>query len=163
GSTGQDVAAEQGVAGEMTRVKGLHKGIERRVAELEGHLSLTGEEQIERARLKKEKMWGKERLGALAGHVKAACTRAPAVAAVAIPSIWRRSSACGARGSGSIETVSFSMKASPCGTRGCGRRCFGGSIAATTAAPSFASTSAGSPTSTSTTRRWWRGRRAGTA
>ena len=66
GSTGQDVA------GEMIRLKARHRDIERRLAELERHLSLTADEQVERARLKKEKLWSKDRMAALALQAKAA-------------------------------------------------------------------------------------------
>ena len=55
--------------GEQTaRLKQRHDELERRLAELERHLSLTPEEQIERSQLKKEKLRTKDelqRLGAL--------------------------------------------------------------------------------------------------
>jgi uncharacterized protein YdcH (DUF465 family) len=57
---------------EMTRLKARHGEIERRLTELERHLSLTADEQIERARLKKEKLWSKDRMAILAHLVKAA-------------------------------------------------------------------------------------------
>jgi uncharacterized protein YdcH (DUF465 family) len=50
------------------RLKQRHDELERRLAELERHLSLTPEEQIERSQLKKEKLRTKDelqRLGAL--------------------------------------------------------------------------------------------------
>ena len=65
-------STDQGVAGEMTRLKARHRDIERRLAELERHLSLTADEQVERARLKKEKLWSKDRMAALALQAKAA-------------------------------------------------------------------------------------------
>jgi hypothetical protein len=39
-----------------------HEELERRLAVLDRHLSLTPDEQVERARLKKEKLWVKDRL-----------------------------------------------------------------------------------------------------
>jgi hypothetical protein len=39
-----------------------HKELERRLAVLDRHLSLSPDEQVERARLKKEKLWVKDRL-----------------------------------------------------------------------------------------------------
>ena len=39
-----------------------HEELERRLAALDRHLSLTPDEQIERVRLKKEKLWVKDRL-----------------------------------------------------------------------------------------------------
>ena len=39
-----------------------HQELERRLAALDRHLSLTPDEQVERARLKKEKLWVKDRL-----------------------------------------------------------------------------------------------------
>jgi len=56
----------------MRRLKARHRDIERRLAELERHLSLTADEQVERARLKKEKLWSKDRMAALALQSKAA-------------------------------------------------------------------------------------------
>ena len=42
-----------------------HEELERRLAALDRHLSLTPDEQVERVRLKKEKLWVKDRLVAL--------------------------------------------------------------------------------------------------
>jgi hypothetical protein len=39
-----------------------HQELERKLAALDRHLSLTPDEQVERARLKKEKLWVKDRL-----------------------------------------------------------------------------------------------------
>lgn len=39
-----------------------HEELERRLADLNRHLSLTSEEQLERSRLKKRKLWVKDRL-----------------------------------------------------------------------------------------------------
>ena len=52
----------------MVRLRERHDELERRLAELERHLSLTPDEQVERSRLKKEKLLTKDeltRLGAL--------------------------------------------------------------------------------------------------
>jgi hypothetical protein len=43
-----------------------HEELERRLAALDRHLSLTPDEQVERVRLKKEKLWVKDRLLLLA-------------------------------------------------------------------------------------------------
>jgi uncharacterized protein YdcH (DUF465 family) len=57
---------------EMARLKERHKEIERRLTELERHLSLTSDEQLERAQLKKEKLRSKDRILILAQQMKAA-------------------------------------------------------------------------------------------
>ncbi len=44
-----------------------HEELERRLATLDRHLSLTTDEQVERVRLKKEKLWVKDRLVRLSG------------------------------------------------------------------------------------------------
>jgi hypothetical protein len=52
---------------QMVRLRERHGELERRLAELERHLSLTPDEQIERSQLKKEKLRTKDaiqRLGA---------------------------------------------------------------------------------------------------
>ncbi|HEY2901713.1 MAG TPA: YdcH family protein [Polyangia bacterium] len=54
---------------EMVRLKERHGEIEKRLTELDRHLSLTPDEQVERAQLKKEKLRAKDRLAALAAHV----------------------------------------------------------------------------------------------
>ena len=60
---------DRGAAGDETaRLKQRHDELERRLAALERHLSLSPEEQMERSRLKKEKLRTKDelqRLGAL--------------------------------------------------------------------------------------------------
>ena len=61
-------AAEQ----EMVQLKERHGEIERRLLELERHISLTPDEQLERAQLKKEKLRSKDRIVALAQQLKAA-------------------------------------------------------------------------------------------
>ncbi|HEX3695369.1 MAG TPA: YdcH family protein [Polyangia bacterium] len=53
---------------EMVRLKERHGEIEKRLTELDRHLSLTPDEQVERAQLKKEKLRAKDRLAALAAH-----------------------------------------------------------------------------------------------
>lgn len=63
-----DVGAEQ----EMVRLRERHSEIERRLSELERHISLTPEEQLERAGLKKEKLRSKDRLAVLEQQVRAA-------------------------------------------------------------------------------------------
>jgi uncharacterized protein YdcH (DUF465 family) len=55
---------------QMVRLKERHGELERRLAELERHLSLTPEEQMERSRLKKEKLRTKDELQRL-GAVRA--------------------------------------------------------------------------------------------
>ena len=50
---------------EVVELRERHGEIERRLAELERHLSLTSDEQIERARLKKEKLRTKDRIALL--------------------------------------------------------------------------------------------------
>ena len=47
---------------QMVQLKERHGELERRLAELERHLSLTPDEQIERIRLKKEKLRTKDEL-----------------------------------------------------------------------------------------------------
>ena len=53
---------------EIVRLRERHGEIERRLQELERHLSLTPDEQVERARLKKEKLRMKDRMLLLAQH-----------------------------------------------------------------------------------------------
>lgn len=63
---GQD--SGDGQDGETARLRQRHDELERRLAQLERHLSLTPQEQIERSQLKKEKLRTKDelrRLGAL--------------------------------------------------------------------------------------------------
>lgn len=57
---------------EMVRLKERHSEIERRLTELERHLSLTSDEQLERVQLKKEKLRSKDRIAVLAQQLKAA-------------------------------------------------------------------------------------------
>lgn len=47
---------------EVVRLKERHGELERRLAQLERHLSLTPDEQVERSRLKKEKLRTKDEL-----------------------------------------------------------------------------------------------------
>ena len=51
---------------ERVQLKERHGEIEKRLAELDRHLSLTPDEQVERVQLKKEKLRAKDRLAALA-------------------------------------------------------------------------------------------------
>ena len=52
----------EGVEVEMARLRARHDEIEKRLSELERHLSLTPDEQVERSQLKKEKLRAKDRL-----------------------------------------------------------------------------------------------------
>jgi len=62
----QKIRVDQGSpAVEMVKLKERHGEIEKRLAELDRHLSLTPDEQIERSRLKKEKLLTKDRLAEL--------------------------------------------------------------------------------------------------
>lgn len=61
-----------GARAEIVRLKARHSEIERRLLELERHLSLTSDEQLERAQLKKEKLRSKDRITFLAQQTKAA-------------------------------------------------------------------------------------------
>jgi uncharacterized protein YdcH (DUF465 family) len=54
----------------MVQLQERHYELERRLAELERHLSLTPDEQVERSRLKKEKLRTKDELSRL-GAVRA--------------------------------------------------------------------------------------------
>ena len=60
---------------EVVELRERHGEIERRLAELERHLSLTSDEQIERARLKKEKLRTKDRIALLTADPSAASSR----------------------------------------------------------------------------------------
>jgi len=62
----------EGAQAEIFRLRKRHAEIEQRLVELDRHLSLTPDEQVERARLKKEKLWSKDRMTILAHHVQAA-------------------------------------------------------------------------------------------
>jgi uncharacterized protein YdcH (DUF465 family) len=65
---GQEGDAETEAAGLRAR----HDEIEKRLTELERHLSLTPDEQIERSQLKKEKLRAKDRLALLMAGVRRA-------------------------------------------------------------------------------------------
>jgi len=59
---------QESAAVQMVRLRERHGELERRLAELERHLSLTPDEQIERSQIKKEKLRTKDliqRLGAV--------------------------------------------------------------------------------------------------
>jgi uncharacterized protein YdcH (DUF465 family) len=60
-----DPARDAGAAGEVNRLRARHDEIEKRLSELERHLSLTPDEQVERSQLKKEKLRAKDRLAQL--------------------------------------------------------------------------------------------------
>ena len=59
---------EMSAAVEMVQLRERHGEIERRLAELDRHLSLSPDEQLERARLKKEKLRNKDRIALLAAE-----------------------------------------------------------------------------------------------
>jgi uncharacterized protein YdcH (DUF465 family) len=59
-------------ADEVEGLRRRHQELERRLSELERHLSLTPNEQVERARLKKEKLWVKDRMLVLGAAGEAA-------------------------------------------------------------------------------------------
>src|SRR5262249_17993193 len=52
-------------AGEVVRLRERHGEVEKRLGQLDRDLSLTPDEQIERSRLKKEKLLTKDRMAAL--------------------------------------------------------------------------------------------------
>jgi hypothetical protein len=57
--------ASSQVSGDRDQIEELraqHRSLEMRLAELDAHLSLTSEEQLERARLKKLKLQAKDRI-----------------------------------------------------------------------------------------------------
>ena len=66
------VTSDEGVGTETARLKARHDEIEKRLSELERHLSLTPDEQIERSQLKKEKLRVKDRLVQLSAGVRRA-------------------------------------------------------------------------------------------
>jgi uncharacterized protein YdcH (DUF465 family) len=67
----EKIRVDTGSAVQMVvRLKQRHGELERRLAQLERHLSLTPDEQVERSRLKKEKLRTKDELQRL-GAVRA--------------------------------------------------------------------------------------------
>jgi uncharacterized protein YdcH (DUF465 family) len=54
---------------EIDKLRAEHSALERRLEELGRHLTLTPNEQVERASLKKWKLRLKDRISALGGHV----------------------------------------------------------------------------------------------
>ncbi len=68
---------------EVVELRERHGEIERRLAELERHLSLTSDEQIERARLKKEKLRTKDRIALLTADPSSASSRTTSTEPVA--------------------------------------------------------------------------------
>jgi uncharacterized protein YdcH (DUF465 family) len=61
----QGDAGDEGLGTEAAGLRARHDEIEKRLTELERHLSLTPDEQIERSQLKKEKLRAKDRLAQL--------------------------------------------------------------------------------------------------
>jgi uncharacterized protein YdcH (DUF465 family) len=68
----QGEAGDEGTGTEAAGLRARHDEIEKRLTELERHLSLTPDEQIERSQLKKEKLRAKDRLALLAAGVRRA-------------------------------------------------------------------------------------------
>jgi uncharacterized protein YdcH (DUF465 family) len=66
------VAGEQETWAQVDRLKARHDEIEKRLSELERHLSLTPDEQVERSQLKKEKLRAKDRLALLSAGLRRA-------------------------------------------------------------------------------------------
>ena len=68
------VASEAGAGTELEveSLKARHDEIEKRLSDLERHLSLTPDEQIERSQLKKEKLRTKDRLAQLSAGLRRA-------------------------------------------------------------------------------------------
>jgi len=60
---------------ELVELRERHSQLERRLSELDRHLSLTPDEQLERARLKKEKLRTKDRIVLLAAESAAGSSR----------------------------------------------------------------------------------------
>jgi hypothetical protein len=61
---------------ELVQLRERHGELERRLSELDRHLSLTPDEQLERARLKKEKLRTKDRIALLAAESATGSARA---------------------------------------------------------------------------------------
>jgi uncharacterized protein YdcH (DUF465 family) len=61
----RSLAGNPSVSGEVARLQERHHELERRLAALDRHLSLTPDEQVECARLKKEKLRIKDRMQSL--------------------------------------------------------------------------------------------------
>ncbi len=51
--------------GQLAKLQAEHRAIEQRLAELDRHLTLTADEQLERARLKKLKLAAKDQMARL--------------------------------------------------------------------------------------------------
>ena len=66
------VVTSDGEGIEAARLRARHDEIEKRLSELERHLSLTPDEQIERSQLKKEKLRAKDRLVQLSATLRRA-------------------------------------------------------------------------------------------
>lgn len=66
----QDSSISQSeTSNEMKELTARHRDLERQIATLDRHLALSSAEQIERTRLKKEKLWVKDRLQALQSRI----------------------------------------------------------------------------------------------
>lgn len=63
----QKVSYAPAMATSLRELRERHEEIERRLATLDRHLALSSDEQAERIRLKKERLWVKDRIFALAG------------------------------------------------------------------------------------------------
>jgi uncharacterized protein YdcH (DUF465 family) len=61
-----------GAGAEVERLRARHDEIEKRLSELERHLSLTPDEQVERSQLKKEKLRAKDRIAWLSSPARRA-------------------------------------------------------------------------------------------
>ncbi|HVX93465.1 MAG TPA: YdcH family protein [Polyangia bacterium] len=68
----EKIRVESEPGAEVERLRARHDEIERRLSELERHLSLTPEEQIERSQLKKEKLRAKDRIAWLSSPARRA-------------------------------------------------------------------------------------------
>lgn len=62
-----NIKTEESAEAARVALRAEHASLERRLAEIEGHLYLSAEAQLERARLKKQKLLIKDRLAALGG------------------------------------------------------------------------------------------------
>jgi len=69
GAGGKETVDRAELELQIARLKTRHTEIEERLVVLDRHLSLTSDEQLERAQLKKEKLWSKDRIAALSSHL----------------------------------------------------------------------------------------------
>jgi uncharacterized protein YdcH (DUF465 family) len=68
----EKIRVESEPGAEVERLRARHDEIEKRLSELERHLSLTPDEQIERSQLKKEKLRAKDRIAWLSSPARRA-------------------------------------------------------------------------------------------